>query len=133
MNLIEEFKHDAAGLAIIKDWLGAGGIPVHQSVADKRSNICQQCPKNIAPNWWDKVKHKIADEIKKQLEFKNRAGLKARNESLLAMCQPCGCCNQLSVWTPIIHIAHHTSNDTLNDFHADCWKRKEIKDRIQDA
>lgn len=132
MNLIDEFKSDASGLAIIKDWLGAGGIPVHPLVADRRAKVCASCPLNVSPNWWSRIKHKIADEIKKQIEFKNRIGLKVDCEESIHMCKACGCCNRLSVWTPIIHIAHHTTTEKLAEFDKDCWKRKEIKETLQD-
>lgn len=132
MSIISEIVNDSKGAKIISEWLGAGGVPVHFSVAEKRATICSPCKFNVSPKWWETTKHKIADAIKEHLAIKNHIGLKVSNEDALAMCERCGCCNSLSVWTPIIHIAHNTSNEQLDDLPEHCWKKQEIKKHLQE-
>ena len=45
MNLIEEFKHDSSGLAIINEWLGSGAHPVScKNAPEKRAEACFNLP-----------------------------------------------------------------------------------------
>ncbi len=130
MNLLQTIKSDAVGVAIIKGWLGDSGITVHPEVAQRRADICRGCPHNKAPNWWGRAKGNIAFAIKSTLEVKNKSLLRVKNEKKLSMCSVCGCCIRLSVWTPIIHIAHHTTPEQLGQYPEFCWKKTEIKEHL---
>ena len=91
MNVIEEIKNDMTGIELLDDWIGAGGMPVHQMVADFRAQRCihgnegDKCPLNVEPGWWDRVKSVIAHTIKRELEIKNRLKLKVAEEESLAI------------------------------------------------
>ena len=136
VNLIEEFKNDVAGLALIKDWLGAGGKPVPQTQSDHRAYICANgnaggpCQMNCSPHWWNFIensKNAIAQTILAELEVKNHLHLKSASEDSIWMCRPCGCCLKLKVWTPIEHIKAHTRPEQLSEFPNYCWIKKEIE------
>jgi hypothetical protein len=132
MNLIDEFKNDVAGLSLLKDWLGEGGNPVSQSVADRRAISCRlgwgggTCPRNKEPNWWERIKSAIADTIISQLEIKQKLNLHASGEYELDMCAACGCCLKLKVWTPLEHIQAHTTREQLAKMTDFCWIKKEL-------
>lgn len=134
MSIIEEIRNDVEGVALLTDWLGEGGVPVSQHQAETRSKVCisgdngKRCPLNMAPGWWEKhIKEPIADTILAELELKNRLELHVPDEEALAMCQPCGCCVRLKVWTPIKHIKAHTSPDVFAKFPPWCWQKTEIE------
>lgn len=120
------------GIEVLTDWLGAGGSPVDPMVATFRAQRCligndgQPCPKNVQPNWWDRVKHTIADWIRAGLELKNRMNLHLAEDPKLHMCAGCGCCLQLKVWVPTKHIKAHTAPEKLADFPDYCWMKREL-------
>ena len=128
MNLLQEFKNDAAGLAILKDWLGDGGEAVSLAEAEARSAVCLQCPEHQPGKWWaTHFKSPIAQAIKRQLAVKNITGMVLSSDGKLFMCRACGCALALKCWCPIEHIAAHTSPETLTHFPNFCWIRTEIE------
>jgi hypothetical protein len=128
-DLLEEVVNDAHGLALLNDWIGEGGNCVGEELANKRSKICETCPQNVAPGWWDAhVKEPIAEVIRGELELKNKILLRVKNEKSIHMCASCGCCLPLKVWAPIKHIQEHTSDPSMLQFDNRCWIPKEIKE-----
>ena len=104
------------------EWLGEGGVPVAQELAESRSKACEACPENRAPRWWEIALDPIAYCILRLLEVKNAMNLVVANEDKLHMCRVCGCCNRLKIWTPLSHIVKH---DAPEKFHVNCWIRRE--------
>lgn len=127
MNVIDEIRHDASGLALLHDWLGAGGVPVLASTAEARAQVCLWCPENRAPKWWETAKDKVAEVIRGQLEIKNQMRLELAGEDGLGMCRACGCCLKLKPWVPMQHIIAHTDAKTMAKFDPGCWILKEIQ------
>lgn len=131
-SIIEEIKRDANGAVLLHDWIGCGGTPVPQELAESRSLTCQHgyfgqmCFQNVEPNWWDRVKHAVAEAIKGHLSIKHKIGLRVSNESSLSMCKACGCCLRLKIWVPIEHIEAHTNPAQFDAFPEHCWQRKEL-------
>lgn len=124
---MEALRHTAEGISVLKDWLGSGAIPVSQEQAERRANICVNCPMNVEPLWWEKSKELIAATIRRHLEVKNDMALTLPNEGALSMCRACGCAIPLKVWCPIEHIKENTSEATMKRFVPYCWIRKEIE------
>lgn len=125
--MIEDLKQMAGAAPILLDWLGDGMKPVDFLTALNRSRFCFTCHENKEPNWWHKnVSNPIAQAIIKQLEAKNELDLSVDNESKLNMCRVCGCAIKLKIWTPIEHIAAHTTPEQLEQYPAFCWIKREI-------
>jgi hypothetical protein len=136
MNLFEELRNDARALALAKDWIGDGGVPVPQEQATRRADACtvhhgRLCPENVEPGWWDRFKMAVADTIKAQIELKNRLGLSVPQENNLAMCRACGCCLPLKVHVPISYIAKHTSETVKAKLPPWCWQKQELNSYVQ--
>jgi hypothetical protein len=113
---------------VLIEWLGEGGAPVAPVVARYRADICRVCPKNVAPNWWQKnLLDPIAGVIRAGLEIKNSLNLSVEREDELHMCRVCGCCARLKVWTPIQHILKNTDPKKLQEFDKDCWIIQNLK------
>lgn len=133
MNVLEEIKEDIQAIDLLDDWLGAGGIPVSAFTATLRSKTCLEgddgkpCSLNKAPNWWDRVKSRIADYIRGQLEIKHNMGLAVADEHKLHMCAACGCCLRLKIWVPNEQLKRHTDAKTINKTPAFCWMRKQVQ------
>ena len=47
MNILEQAKKIPHGIAVITDWIGDGGEVVHPLEAQRRADICNQCPRNV--------------------------------------------------------------------------------------
>ena len=47
-----DIKRAAQGTAVVLDWLGSGGNPVSQELAEQRAAICVACPKNQPGAWF---------------------------------------------------------------------------------
>lgn len=129
MNVLEEVKNEISGLDALTDWLGDEGRAVHPLISEARGKICvtgnqgEPCPRNCEPNWWDRVKSKIADWIKRELEIKHTMKLETAWDPELHMCGVCGCCLQLKVHTPSKYI--HLTKDQNAKTPAYCWMRLE--------
>lgn len=126
MNILERIRGDVEGVKLLNDWIGEGGVPVGLVKSQSRANICETCPKNVQPDWYDKnIKLPIAQWVKAQIELKNDLELKASNESKLGVCLICGCSNALKIWTPLKHIKEHTPEGmTFPDY---CWISQESR------
>lgn len=134
MNLIEEIKNDAAGLKTLTDWLGEGLHPVPQAQADHRSLACvsgnngDPCPHNRGGKWWERqIKNPIADAMLRQIEVKNQIKISTPFDESLSVCDVCGCCLKLLIWTPIDIIKRRTNPETISNYPAHCWKRIELE------
>lgn len=131
---LNELQQNAAGVAVLKDWLGSGLAPVSQETADRRALACSEgnggleCPHLRESRWWEKqVKNPVAETIKKWMEAKASMKLITKMDEHPRLCGVCGCCMPTKVWTPIEHIAAHTSETTLSKLPAWCWQRIEIE------
>lgn len=127
MNILDEIKASATGVQILNEWIGEGGKPVDDWQAEARASVCETCPFNRYPKWWETAKDFVAHRIKDALTIKHRLGFRTSNENALHMCQVCGCSTGLKVWVPIEHIKAHTHADTLAAFPKVCWIRTEIE------
>ncbi len=132
MNVLEEIKRDFEGAKMLSDWLGDDWRHVTREKADHRGLAClrgnggQKCPYNVEPNWWERVKTRIAEVIRAQLAIKKKLAMTTTFDDQLHMCQQCGCALQLKVHVPIEHIKAHTSPEVLAGFPEWCWQKREI-------
>jgi len=114
-------KRVAAGVGVLLDWLGSGGKPVDQAVAEHRANVCATCPKNDGGPWTSYFTGKVADKIKTQLEMKNDLSLRTSQDDKLTVCSACDCPLQLKVHTPLHHVLAHTSPEVKVRLDPNCW------------
>lgn len=85
------------------------------------------CPLNEPDRWWDKIKSKLADNIRAHLEVKNRMSMHVPEEDKIGTCHACFCNLPLKVWAPVEHVAAHTTQDVMARFPKACWQRHEIE------
>lgn len=117
----------AAGIGILIDWLGDGGESVDLPVADARAKVCVGCPLNQPKDFLAFFTDPVAQKIRQQISIKNEMELKTQYDDKLNVCTGCGCSLDLKVWTPIQHIARHTSDEVKAKLDARCWVLKELK------
>lgn len=134
MNVVEEIKADLSAVELIYEWFGDEGTPVHQMVAEARSERCvhgldgKPCPMNQYPGWWEQnIKMPVARVIKGMLELKSNLKLEVPEDENLHMCRACRCCIRTKVWTPIKHIKEHTDKEALDKMPEFCWIKTEMK------
>jgi hypothetical protein len=125
--MIETLKQTATGIAINREWLGDGGVPVPHHIAERRAKICEICPLNVEPNWAQRnITNPIAKTMLRWIAYKNQLGLHTSVEKDLNICKACGCDTSVKVFTPIQHIRAHTNEETLNKYHNACWVPQEM-------
>lgn len=127
MRFVTELKNDLAGLATLRDWLGSNMQPVGEFKAEFRATICANCDKNEKGNWWDGAKSAIADQIRKQIELRNRLKLQTKLDGSLGTCGVCSCNIPLLVHVPTEIISEREPPDRVSTYPAYCWKRVELE------
>jgi len=114
-------KRVAAGVGVLLEWLGSGGKPVEQSLAEHRANVCSTCPKNDGGPWTSYFTKPMADKIRTQIEIKNDLALRTSQDEKLTVCSACDCPLQLKVHTPLSHILSHTTDEVRKKLDPRCW------------
>lgn len=104
-------------------WLGDGGQPVPQALANQRTATCCQCRLNNRerPVWQWLAEHASA-ELRQQVELKAQMKLVARDEDLLGVCDGCDCLLSLKVWVPLDRVIATTPLEKLA---SGCWITQE--------
>lgn len=121
----------SAGTAVVIDWLGSGGNPVDQGLAEKRAAVCVACPMNQPGDWYVTAP---AELLKKTVEtWKSVTGrtdfkFETSQGDKLKSCQVCKCLMSLKVFVGLGHILQKTKSDVLAELPQNCWivRRDEI-------
>lgn len=113
------------GVQIISDWLGDGGVPVSQELANGRGAVCLKCPLNQDGHNVAKLTDKIAEAILDQRRKKLEMNLRVEGEADLHTCEVCLCHLPLKVWVPIKTIAERTHPKLMEKFPEYCWMKTE--------
>ena len=114
-------KRVKAGIKTLLDWLGSGGRPVEQALADVRSERCVQCPLNGQGGLEHYLTVPASNAIKLQLEIKNDMKLATSSDEKLGVCEACLCPLKLKVWCPLDHIMKQMDDETFSRLHPRCW------------
>jgi hypothetical protein len=113
------------GIATLGDWLGKGGIPVDQSLANQRAEICSDCPQNKSGDFLSLFTKPASDLIRKQLQERKQLSYSTPADDRLHFCEACGCPLLLKVHVPIKEIRSHMKQPELNNLDPRCWIPKE--------
>lgn len=116
---------DAADVSVdldaLKEWLGAGAVPVSKELAALRALTCFKCDRNssstLCPDgerksWMSWVTPKIAWVLKKYSALKNRMNLTTPYDAELGKCLACECELPLKVWVGLPHIVDNMGPKT---------------------
>lgn len=135
-HIVRSARHAAVGSKILKDWLGEGGIPVAQELAQQRADVCikgdrdkdgnpMRCRFNQEGHFVAKLTAFIAKAIHDQRREKLRMGLRVNGEENLQTCACCSCHLALKVHVSYDVIAARTLEPEWKQFPAFCWMLKE--------
>jgi hypothetical protein len=126
-------KNAAVGSDLLKDWLGAGGVPVPDDIAAKRAWTCaagapggQRCPHNTQGNWTRFFTVPASEMIRGMLSLRSDKALTTPSDDALGVCSVCDCPLKLKVHTPLEHIKAHTSDEVRAAFPDWCWIKAEL-------
>lgn len=112
----------------LEEWLGAGGVPVSQELADARGAVCVSCRANEG-GWERTLTVPAARAVRAYLEHKHRMKLETPHDAKLQSCKACKCVLTLKVWQPIQHIKDDTTPETFEkhrEYNPECWVLKEL-------
>lgn len=125
-NAVGGVKRVAAGAGTLKDWLGAGGVPVDRPLAEGRAAGCAVCPKNVAGDLTSWFTQPVAERIKAQVAMKLDLNLTTAVDEKLGICEACACPLKLKPWVPLPHIREHLSDEVKARLDPGCWILKEL-------
>ena len=115
------------GANILAGWLGEGGIPVNETLAEDRAKICAACPHNHPVSWAGFAKAGVAQTVMAAERLAHHAQMRTAEHDRLGECEICGCYLKLKVWCPIEHIKTEMTAEDLQSHPAPCWIRKELQ------
>ncbi len=112
-----------AGIGVWMDFMGAGGVPVEQKLADKRAEICVSCPHNKQgglKNWFIQ---KAVDEIQQWFGILKDLDVRTKHDDKLGVCELCNCPLKGKVQVPISHIRANLIPEAKEKLSAvkHCW------------
>jgi len=109
-------------MEVLTSWLADGAPVVAPELAEKRGQVCLNCPLNTKAAWWEKIaKDPIADTIREWIQIKDRMNIGVQAELEMGMCRACGCCLRLKLWEPLHYIIDHTPPETMAKYVPECW------------
>lgn len=115
--------------AVLTDWLGSGGAPVSQEVAEGRAAVCVACPKNLFGDYARWFMVPAANAIRRALEARQDLKLATPFDDRLGVCDVCLCVNKLKCWTPLEHIRDKSAPEVIAELATvspQCWVSKEL-------
>lgn len=129
VEVAADIKRAAQGTAVVLDWLGSGGNPVAQELAEQRAAICVACPKNQPGAWFTEAPAElIRSSVKAWQSLKGSAfEFETSQGDKLKTCEACKCLMKLKVFVDSKHILGHTKPDVFNDLDPRCWILAERK------
>lgn len=121
----------ADGAIILKEWLGEGGIPVAQNLAQSRADVCLKhggngCPANARKTMWSWLSVPVANTVLRWIEHKNKMNLHVDGEENLGTCSACLCELTVKIWCPMKHIQEHSDPRVIEQMPSHCWVKSEI-------
>jgi hypothetical protein len=126
-RLVAAVKAVSVGAETITDFMDSGESPVSQELAEKRAAVCVSCPLNERGDLSRFFTIPAAERIRKQIEVKEKRGLKTSKDALLNICSACLCPLRLKTWFPLPFIVKHMSEDIKAQLHPSCWILEEAK------
>ena len=114
----------AVGAANLTAWLGDGGKPVEQTLANARAVTCVTCPKNERgglETWFTGVATEL---IRKTLAIRNDLGMQTPVDDKLCVCSACTCPLKLKVHVPLTYITRKLSDEQKAALDPRCWVLK---------
>lgn len=122
-SFIERVRSIPRGIETIREWLGSeDGIPVSPELAQRRADICLQCPQNQPGGFMSEI---VAAALKRHLELKSDLGMRVKGERKLFQCQVCLCQLSLKIHVPIGIVRRQMPASEYELYPVPCWQRDE--------
>lgn len=115
-----------AGLESVVDWIASGAEAVPQEQAEKRAEICSQCPLNGRGGWEKWFTIPASNAIRSALRHKGEFKLATKFDDQLGVCEACSCPMPLKVWVPLDRFFPHMSQEAKDNLDKGCWIRLEL-------
>lgn len=125
-GMLQSLRNVAAGPKLLSEWLGNGGVPVDNNLAESRAKVCTNCPQNQKGDWTSFFTVPTAAFIRAQLSMRQDMALATSSDERLGVCVACGCPLKLKVHVPASHIKKYTSEAVRKALDPQCWIPPEI-------
>jgi len=120
-RLSNAVRHAAVGGRVLIDWLGDHAKPVPIEIAQRRANVCLECPENQDGHSLLRLTADAVRAIAEQMNAKEHLKLRVEGEERLHACRVCRCPLPVKVHVPLATILERTDQETLNSFPPYCW------------
>jgi hypothetical protein len=114
-------KKLVSGAELLEEWLGSGGKPESENVANSRAMVCAQCPKNGSGGLLRYFTEAASERIRRTLEIKNDMSLSTPFDEKIGVCEACLCPLKLKVWAPLDLVKKHLTPEAWEDLDPTCW------------
>lgn len=126
-HLVQAASRLAAGVKSLAEWLGSGGKPVSNTVAETRAWVCVNCPKNQTRDLTTWFTRPASELIRRWIAMRKDLSLTTSHDESLGVCVACACPLKLKVHTPISHILSQIPAESKADLVPECWILAEEK------
>jgi hypothetical protein len=120
-NLGQAVAAVSGGVRTLADWLGGGGVPVSQELADKRALTCSDCPQNGKGDWLSTFTIPAQNLIRRQLQERKDLKLTTPYDDKIQMCEACACPLHLKVHVPIVYVNQRIPPAIREKLDKRCW------------
>jgi len=96
-----------------------GGKRVEKEEANRRADICVDCPDNIDPDGCTGCNR---GRMEKMIEALTGA-IATKRDAQLKSCRHCGCINKAQVWFPLDILQKFTTVEVNRELPTHCWKK----------
>jgi hypothetical protein len=124
---VDNVKKLAAGAAVLFEWENSGEMPVAPELANKRAEICADCPKNSKEGLARWFTVPISETIRRQFEKLHKLSLTTPSDSKLGTCAACVCPLSMLVHTPLHLKLKRMTPEVRADLDPRCWQLSEEK------
>lgn len=114
------------GTAVIASFKLAGSPLVSQEEAERRAVICAPCLYNV--NYRKPCSGVCAELVELVATIVGGAGTSRDGE--LSACGICRCSNMAQVWIPVEFLKKGVTDEQIEQFPAQCWKKQGILEQI---
>jgi len=90
-----------------------------ESEANRRAQICSQCPDNVQAEGCSGCNSRKIETLVQKVAGTSRT----KHDSQLESCRHCGCLNRVQVWFPKEILQKHMDNKVREALPAPCWKK----------
>ena len=115
-----------SGMQVFTTWVSAGMPLVSKEEANRRAAICVACPMQA-----DVPGCRTCSRMARTI-MRMQPKAKTQHDRRLKNCMICKCVNQAQVWAPEKYLSIGVTDDMMEQFPSECWKKQLLTPKKDD-